>query len=162
MIHRRTSIFFVNSRDFTAIRLVTNDISEFYLEKNGDKYLLICKEFPGSNEESCFEIESSSEIVRLVNLNTQIWYDKGFIHWNEEPLEVHRSQIQMYKEARDIECPVCYENFKTNIGSLCGHTVCMECMVKMHKNNLKECPMCRSEDFKYPLRLAIGSTVIKL
>jgi len=162
MIHHRTSVFFINPSDFSAIKFVSNDISEFYLEKTGEEVLLICREFPGSNEESCFAIESSSEIVRLMNMNMRIWYDKGFIHWNEEPLEVHRSQIQMYKEARDIECPVCYENFKTNIGSLCGHTVCMECMVKMHKNNLKECPMCRSEDFKYPLRLAIGSTVIKL
>ena len=162
MTTRRTSVFFREPSDFTAIKLVSNDLSEFYLETQESELFLICRVFHGSDEESLFRIDSSIELERLKKSNTKIWYERGFIYWIEEPLEVHRSQITMFKEAKKIECPVCYEDFRTNIGALCGHSVCMECMVKMHDNNLKECPICRSEDFKYPLRLALTSTVIKL
>ena len=167
MFHHRMPVFFMRPSDFSAVQLVSNDLSEFYLEKTEGRVFLICREFPGSNEESFFEIESSFEIERLIRFQIPIWYDRGCLVWDdtgseteEDDFEVRQSQVVLFEKVEDLECPVCYEDFKTNVGSLCGHAVCKECMVKMYENKLHDCPMCRSTDFKFPIRLAKASAAI--
>lgn len=52
------------------------------------------------------------------------------------------------------ECPVCYDTFEVFFGSNCGHYVCTPCMRKMDEKHIYNCPMCRSDVFKYPIAIA--------
>jgi hypothetical protein len=59
------------------------------------------------------------------------------------------------------ECPVCYEPYEPMYGSLCGHHTCVECMKRMDAQGLHKCPMCRSDDFKFPIAVACNRMFVR-
>jgi len=60
------------------------------------------------------------------------------------------------------ECPVCYEAYEPMYGSLCGHRACVDCMRKMDRIGLTKCPMCRSDDFKFPIAMACNKIFVSV
>jgi len=60
------------------------------------------------------------------------------------------------------ECPVCYELYEPMYGSVCGHRACNNCMISMDATGLTKCPMCRSDDFKFPIALACNRSFVKV
>ncbi|XP_073703716.1 nuclear factor 7, brain-like [Garra rufa] len=46
--------------------------------------------------------------------------------------------------AEDLNCPVCFEIFKTPVLLSCSHSICKECLQQFWKiGNTQECPICR-------------------
>jgi zinc-RING finger domain len=48
---------------------------------------------------------------------------------------------------RSFECPICLEKFSSEIKPLlvpCGHTVCLDCLTRLKKERVFECPVCRT------------------
>uniref|UniRef100_A0A8C1SJ97 Uncharacterized protein n=1 Tax=Cyprinus carpio TaxID=7962 RepID=A0A8C1SJ97_CYPCA len=44
----------------------------------------------------------------------------------------------------DLNCPVCFEIFKTPVLLSCSHIICKECLQQFWKNrNTQDCPICR-------------------
>ena len=101
-----------------------------------------------------FEIAPSQIFIDLFNYQYRINYNNGVIAWDEGDIMVYESDIIF--TTKEMECPICYENFKTNIISKCGHCVCEDCMIKMCASNHTNCPMCRSFEFRFPIAVAIG------
>lgn len=60
------------------------------------------------------------------------------------------------------ECPVCYETYEPMYGSLCGHNACNACMIKMDASGLTKCPLCRSDNFRFPIAVACNRSFVKI
>ena len=58
------------------------------------------------------------------------------------------------------ECPVCYEMYEPMYGSKCGHHICLDCMQSMDYRGLVMCPLCRSDDFKFPIAVACNKMFV--
>ena len=43
---------------------------------------------------------------------------------------------------KNLECPICFDLFKTPITIKCGHTFCLECL-DTKDGTIKKCPLCR-------------------
>lgn len=44
----------------------------------------------------------------------------------------------------DINCPVCFEIFKTPVLLSCSHSICKDCLQQFWKNrDTQDCPICR-------------------
>ena len=43
-----------------------------------------------------------------------------------------------------IECPICFDIYKHPYNLTCGHSLCIECIYKLTKNNNIICPLCNS------------------
>lgn len=45
---------------------------------------------------------------------------------------------------QDLECPVCFDQFKDTMTTKCGHSFCKECISDC-LNRKHECPSCKVE-----------------
>lgn len=53
------------------------------------------------------------------------------------------------KVCKEVECPVCMEEFVATQSSLCGHKVCSSCCRQMRDSGrTMTCPLCRDVRFK--------------
>ena len=51
------------------------------------------------------------------------------------------------KEFEDT-CPVCFDSFKKEVTTQCGHRFCKQCLGRA-KKRLPSCPVCRSQLVSY-------------
>ena len=66
-------------------------------------------------------------------------------------------------------CNICLEEYKNNFNSektprilSCGDTFCTQCLKKMRKNNIIECPICRKENFDEIEKITVNKFIIDL
>jgi hypothetical protein len=106
-------------------------------------------------------------------LNQEVEYRSGFVMFSDaiyiqDDSDSETEKIVMiddddYTISVDVdidECPVCYETYEPMYGSTCGHSVCNKCMVNMNEKGLHNCPLCRSDRFKYPIALACNRNYV--
>lgn len=156
MIQSRSArVRFLNELAQDEIRSISNDITEYYLSITRSGLLLICEPFV--NVTYSFPIAYSPVLLRIAERGYEVYFDSfDKISWDEfvEDPDPDPEPIVL---STDQECPICYESFKdvTSMVALCGHGVCMKCLVKMAEKNMNKCPICRSESFKW-LLLCVG------
>jgi len=138
-------VHFVNPRSFIQLQIAK--AIEFHFTATSDKLFLTCAK--GS-----FEIVPTEMFINLFEQQYRFVYDDGVIRWTEGDIMVYESYLIF--TTKEMECPICYEEFKTDIVSKCGHCACEKCMVKMCQANVMTCPMCRSDAFRFPIAVAIG------
>ena len=63
--------------------------------------------------------------------------------------------MQTEEEERNLEetemCIICYEDYSSEVHKkivICGHHYCHECIKKLKKNDIVECPLCRHQIFE--------------
>ena len=66
-------------------------------------------------------------------------------------------------------CSICLEEFKNSFNSektprvlSCGDTFCTQCLRKMSKNNIIQCPTCRQENFEEIEKIRVNKFIIDL
>ena len=93
-----------------------------------------------------FLIEYSEELASAIGRTIE--YNNGLVLFTDYTYTIPMNE--------DIEeCPVCYEMYEPMYGSTCGHHCCVDCMKNMADNGLYKCPMCRSDSFMFPIKMAI-------
>ena len=160
-------VIFTTPGDARAIESIANEMSVFTIEESPlpGELILVCDNFTDTVHKFCilYSADLASGIGRLVE------YSNGMILFTDEyDSEGDFDLVMTFKETdytvpmvEDIEeCPVCYEQYEPMYGSLCGHRVCNDCMQKMDDMKIVSCPLCRSEDFKYPIAVACGRNFI--
>lgn len=142
-------IVFTSSYSESILQGIIKPASVFTIRIIEDDFTLTCEQ--NAFEHYHFYIEYSEYVSRCIN--KQVKYKNGTIALLEtEPITDEDYIIPI---SSDIdECPVCYETYEPMYGSLCGHHICLECMKKMDKSKLVNCPICRSDKFKFPIALA--------
>lgn len=120
---------------------------------------------PADDEVFRFLLEYSADLASGVNRS--VLYQNGIIlftdevDWDSESESPDSNLVPVLETdyivpmIEDVEeCPVCYENHEPMYGSLCGHRACIDCMKRMGRMGITKCPMCRSDDFKFPIAMA--------
>jgi hypothetical protein len=128
---------------------------------------------PSDDEIFRFHLEYSADLASGVNRsvvyeNTHIMFtdevnwDSGSETESDFFIEVQPDDyiVPMFDDVE--ECPVCYEAYEPMYGSLCGHRACVDCMRKMDRIGLTKCPMCRSDDFKFPIAMACNKIFVSV
>ena len=111
-----------------------------------------------------FHLEYSAELASGVNRS--VVYENTHIMFTDTEsnflIEVQDSDyiVPMFDDLE--ECPVCYESYEPVYGSLCGHRACVDCMRKMDRMGITKCPMCRSDDFKFPIAMACNKIFVSV
>ena len=121
---------------------------------------------PSDDEVFRFHLAYSANLASGVNRS--VVYEDGLIFFTDNvdwdsasetdmpdlvvPVQESDYTVPMFDDLE--ECPVCYESYYPLYGSLCGHHTCLECMKKMGRLGTTKCPMCRSDDFKFPIAMA--------
>ena len=44
---------------------------------------------------------------------------------------------------KEMECPICTEEYVEPKSLNCGHSLCLECLKKIYKDGTVDCPICR-------------------
>lgn len=124
---------------------------------------------PSDDEVFRFHLDYSANLASGVNHS--VVYENGLIFFTDTvdwdtasetenennfdlvvPVQESDYTVPMFDDLE--ECPVCYEQYEPMYGSLCGHHTCLDCMKRMAHTGLTKCPMCRSDDFKFPIAMA--------
>jgi len=163
-----TLIKFVHPDGNSHIESIKTDTATYYLSLFSNDLLLICKPF--DNTVFTYPIENTMVLARVATLGIDIDYDNGRIYWNEDPVSHFEDEDSEQEpiifshnlgfKLGETECPICYEDFESGHIALCGHGACTSCLKKMGKANLYICPICRSNEFKWVVNLAMGHVLI--
>jgi zinc-RING finger domain len=147
------------------IESIANEMTVFTIEESPlpGELILVCDNFTATVYRfyMLYSADLASGVGRLVE------YHNGMVLFTDETnfdliMDIQESDY-IVPMVEDIEeCPVCYEQYEPMYGSLCGHSVCNDCMQKMDDMKLNSCPICRSEDFKYPIAVACGRNFIRV
>jgi hypothetical protein len=159
------------------IRTIRTPDTTFYIDQdeNDDLFLEVC---PSEYETFRFHMSYAPDIASGVNRYVE--YENGYIlftddiyDWASVPdvevdFDTNENNFTSILETdytipmiEDVEeCPVCYEQYEPMYGSLCGHRACLDCMRRMDATGLTKCPMCRSDDFKFPIAVACNKMFV--
>jgi len=81
-----------------------------------------------------FLIEYSEDLASAVGRTVE--YKNGMVLFSDSIVSIGSE-----------ECPVCYEMYDPMYPTKCGHTCCVDCILKMSERGLTTCPLCRSSGF---------------
>jgi hypothetical protein len=160
-----TRVTFTTPGAAQMIENIANDMTIFRIEESSmpDELVLICDNFTATvyRFHMVYTADLASGLGRFVE------YHNGIVLFTDETnfdliMDIQESDYTVPMVEDIDECPVCYEQYEPMYGSLCGHSVCNDCMQKMDDMNLKSCPICRSDDFKYPIAVACGRNFIRV
>lgn len=87
-----------------------------------------------------------------------VQYRKGVVMFTDRVTPIKDTDYTIPVDAE--ECPVCLESYDPMFGSTCGHQCCVDCMRKMYDQRLTRCPLCRSEEFRFPIAMACNQTFV--
>ena len=163
---------FVSPTSLEVIRTIRNEHTTFRILQDGNDDLLL-EVRPSQDESFRFIMEYTADLASGINLD--VMYTDGYILftdpiWDSESDTEDFDVIMRFTEldytvpmVEDIEeCPVCYESYEPMYGSRCGHHVCLDCMKKMDVSGIVRCPLCRSEDFKFPVAMACNRVFVRV
>lgn len=85
-------------------------------------------------------------------------YSKGIVMFTDRVTPIKDTDYTIPVDTE--ECPVCLESYDPMFGSTCGHQCCVDCMRKMYDQRLTRCPLCRSEEFRFPIAMACNQTFV--
>ena len=136
------------------IRIDNHSISYTLNREDDDSLYLVTR--VSADEWYNFEVRQDNPILsNVVNQPVDYINSSGLTLFLPSDIVPVTDQDYIVPMVDDIEeCPVCMETFEPQYGSLCGHCICNECMVKMDRNGLMRCPMCRSNEFRFPIAMA--------
>ena len=151
------------------IRNIRTPDTTFYIgqDENDDLFLEVV---PSIDATFRFYMSYAPDIAS--GIDRYVEYENGYIYdWDSIPGiddDINENNFTPIRETDYIipmmedveECPVCYEQYEPMYGSLCGHRACLDCMRKMDARGLTKCPMCRSEDFKFPIAVSCNKMFV--
>ena len=144
------------------IRNIRTRDTTFYIgqDENDDLFLEIN---PTLDESFRFYVSYTVDIAN--GINRYVEYENGYILFTDDWSSVDKIPVletdYMIPMIDDVEeCPVCYEPYEPMYGSLCGHRACLDCMKRMDTMGLTKCPMCRSDDFRFPIAVACNKMFV--
>ena len=164
---------FMSPSTSVIIEAIRRPTTVFTIRQNGyDELVLECT---NSNDEYfIFYMEYSEDLASGVNRS--VVYENGVIlftdidDWDSES-ETDMPDLVVQVQDTDYtvpmvedveECPVCYELYEPMYGSVCGHHTCLDCMQRMDQMGITKCPMCRSDDFKFPIAVACNKMFVTI
>jgi len=141
------------------IERIRGPLTKFTIRQDGYYDLLL--EVENVDELYRFYMEYSANIAS--GINHEVEYTNGMIMFTDFDLIIGITEYDYTVPiVEDLEeCPVCYETYEPMYGSLCGHHTCLECMRKMDAQGLSTCPLCRSDNFKYPIAVACNRMFVR-
>ena len=105
-----------------------------------------------------FRLDYSEDLASGIGRNVQ--YDRGIVMFTDYRfIQDTDYTIPMVEDIED--CPVCMEPYEPMFGSTCGHHCCVDCMKKMDESGLVRCPLCRSDEFKFPIAMTCLRDYVK-
>jgi hypothetical protein len=156
-----TRIHFENSGvpEFLDRLRIDHDTISYTLNRDDEDDSLYLVTRISNNEWYNFEVVQDSPLLsNIVNQPVDYVNSNGliiFLPHNTFDILPVTDQDYIVPMVEDLdECPVCMEMFEPQYMSRCGHCICNDCMVKMDRNGLGRCPMCRSEEFRFPIAMA--------
>jgi len=161
-----TRVIFTTPGAARTIESIANEMTVFTIQESPlpGELILMCDNFTETIHKfyMLYSADLASGIGRLVE------YSNGMILFTDDDsdfdliMDVRETDYTVPMVEDIEECPVCYEQYEPMYGSLCGHRVCNDCMQKMDDMKIISCPLCRSEDFKYPIAVACGRNFIRV
>ena len=162
---------FVSPTSASIIEMIRGSTTVFTIRQNGfDELLLECTNGP----DEFFHLYREYTVDMASGVNREVQYADGWImftdEWDSEsetdtdmpdlvtPVLETDYTVPMVEDVE--ECPVCYEPYEPMYGSVCGHHTCLDCMKRMDQAGLTKCPMCRSDDFKFPIAVACNKMFV--
>jgi hypothetical protein len=145
------------------IERIRTDTALFFVEpsSNGNYLELKCVDHDrGTN--FVFYMTYTNLLNRCVG--HEVEYENGYIVFEDFDLvmSIDKTDYVIPEVSEECECPVCYESYLPVYVSLCGHSTCNSCMMNMDSKGLLQCPICRSDAFKYPIALACNRNYISV
>ena len=110
-----------------------------------------------ANDEMNFFIEYSEDLASGIGL--QVEYNNGIVMFTDRAKFIQDTDYTI-PCLDDQDCPVCLESYDPMFGSTCGHQCCVDCMRKMYDQRITRCPLCRSEEFRFPIAMACNQTFV--
>jgi hypothetical protein len=145
--------------------------AQFTIRQDGDDDFFL-EVYPREGEQYRFYLTYSEDLVR--GLNRDVIYEGGHLLFTDDSdsdsdsdsddfrfvVAIKNTDYTVPTEEDVAECPVCYDTYEPMYGSNCGHHICLDCMQGMDKKGLVKCPLCRSDDFKFPIAVACNRKFI--